>query len=75
MGQTVDDAALDTLFREARSYTKWRQRPVSDETLRDLYELLKLGADELECRTRTVRVSSIKGGERTPSPAAGSAER
>ena len=43
MGHTVDDAALDTLFREARSYTKWQPRPVSDETLRDLYELVKWG--------------------------------
>src|SRR6266851_7922692 len=41
MGHTVDGAALDTLFREARSYTKWQPRSVSDETLRDLYELLK----------------------------------
>jgi 3-hydroxypropanoate dehydrogenase len=41
MGRTVDDTALDTLFREARSYTKWKPRPVSDQTLRDLYELLK----------------------------------
>src|SRR4030088_3335675 len=41
MGHTVDNAALETLFREARSYTKWQPRPVSDETLRDLYELLK----------------------------------
>ena len=41
MGHTVDDAALDTLFREARTYSKWQPRPVSDETLRDLYELLK----------------------------------
>src|SRR3984893_6719241 len=41
MGDTVENAALETLFREARSYTKWQPRPVSDETLRDLYELLK----------------------------------
>ena len=41
MGHTVDDTGLDTLFREARSYTKWQPRSVSDETLRDLYELLK----------------------------------
>jgi 3-hydroxypropanoate dehydrogenase len=41
MSHTVDDAALDTLFREARSYAKWQPRLVSDETLRDLYELLK----------------------------------
>src|SRR5881628_230616 len=41
MGRTVDDTALDTLFREARSYTKWQPRPVTDQALRDLYELLK----------------------------------
>src|SRR5258708_32973999 len=41
MGQTVDDKALDALFRKARSYSKWQPRPVSDETLRELYDLLK----------------------------------
>jgi 3-hydroxypropanoate dehydrogenase len=41
MGQPIDDAALDTLFREARTHTKWQSRPVSDDTLRNLYELLK----------------------------------
>jgi len=42
MGETIDDAALETLFREARTHTKWQSRPVSDQTLRDLYDLLKL---------------------------------
>src|SRR5260370_21773228 len=41
MGQTVDDQALNTLFREARSYTTWQPRPVTDDMLRDLYDLLK----------------------------------
>jgi 3-hydroxypropanoate dehydrogenase len=41
MGQPINEAALDTLFREARTYTKWLPRPVTDDTLRDLYELLK----------------------------------
>jgi 3-hydroxypropanoate dehydrogenase len=41
MSQPIDDAALDTLFREARTYTKWQPRPVTDDTLRNLYELLK----------------------------------
>src|SRR4051812_9414673 len=41
LGQALDDKALDTLFREARSYTKWQQRPVTDETLQNLYDLLK----------------------------------
>jgi 3-hydroxypropanoate dehydrogenase len=41
MGERIDDTALDTLFREARTYAKWLPRPVDDQTLRDLYELLK----------------------------------
>jgi 3-hydroxypropanoate dehydrogenase len=41
MGQPIDDTAQDALFREARTYTKWLPRPVTDDTLRDLYELLK----------------------------------
>src|SRR2546425_9630349 len=43
MGARIDDTALDTLFRDARTYTKWQPRPVTDETLRDLYALLKWG--------------------------------
>jgi 3-hydroxypropanoate dehydrogenase len=41
MGQPIGDAALDTLFREARTHTKWQPRPVTDDTLRSLYDLLK----------------------------------
>ena len=41
MGEHIDDTALDTLFREARTYAKWQPRPVDDQALRDLYELLK----------------------------------
>jgi 3-hydroxypropanoate dehydrogenase len=43
MGQPLDDHALDTLFRKARSHRTWQPRPVTDETLRDLYDLLKWG--------------------------------
>jgi 3-hydroxypropanoate dehydrogenase len=41
MGHPVDDTAMDILFREARTYSKWQSRPVTDEMLGDLYELLK----------------------------------
>src|SRR3954466_3352260 len=41
MGQAVDEAALDALFRQARTYTKWQPRPGTDQTLRDLYDVLK----------------------------------
>jgi 3-hydroxypropanoate dehydrogenase len=43
MGKILDDGALDTLFREARTYATWQQRPVAEQTLRDLYELVKWG--------------------------------
>src|ERR1700739_1863289 len=41
MSQTIDDSALDALFREARTYMTWQPRPVADQTLQDLYDLLK----------------------------------
>ena len=40
---TIDDAGLDLLFREARTQNKWRDEPVSDETLQALYNVLKWG--------------------------------
>jgi 3-hydroxypropanoate dehydrogenase len=43
MGPVLDDTALDTLFREARTFGKWQPRPVTDETLHELYDLLKWG--------------------------------
>ena len=41
MGQRLDDRSLNTLFREARSYAQWLARPVTEETVRELYDLLK----------------------------------
>jgi 3-hydroxypropanoate dehydrogenase len=43
MSQKIDAQALDTLFLEARSFSKWQPRPVTDQTLQDLYDLLKWG--------------------------------
>jgi len=40
---TLDDGALDTLFRNARTKTEWTDEPISDETLHRLYDLLKFG--------------------------------
>jgi len=41
MARALEDSALDVLFREARSYSKWQPRLVSDDTLRALYDLVK----------------------------------
>jgi len=49
MKQPLNDAALDTLFRQARSYNRWSPEPVPEKTLRALYELLKLGPTSANC--------------------------
>jgi 3-hydroxypropanoate dehydrogenase len=41
MGQTINDSVLDILFREARTYVAWQPRSVDDQTLQDLYSILK----------------------------------
>ncbi len=41
--QRVDDAALDLIFREARTYTLWTNKPVSDALLKELYALASFG--------------------------------
>jgi 3-hydroxypropanoate dehydrogenase len=43
MGTALDDAALDVLFRTARTQNKWLDRPVSDAQLRALYDLVRWG--------------------------------
>jgi 3-hydroxypropanoate dehydrogenase len=41
MSHPLNDEALDQLFRKARTHNAWLDRPVSDDTLRQLYDLLK----------------------------------
>jgi 3-hydroxypropanoate dehydrogenase len=41
MDQIIDDSVLDILFREARTFTTWQPQPVADQTLLDLYDMLK----------------------------------
>lgn len=43
MGSRLDDQALDQLFRTARTYNRFKPDPVSDETIHQLYDLLKWG--------------------------------
>lgn len=43
MKNALADEALDQLFREARTYTSWLEKPVTDDTLRQLYDLMKWG--------------------------------
>jgi 3-hydroxypropanoate dehydrogenase len=61
MKKALDDAALNTLFREARSYNRWSAEPVSDQTLHELYELLKFGPTS--ANSTPARFVFVKGAE------------
>jgi 3-hydroxypropanoate dehydrogenase len=39
----LDNAALDILFRTARTHNGWQDRPVGDDLLRQIYDLMKMG--------------------------------
>jgi 3-hydroxypropanoate dehydrogenase len=41
MNHPLHDAALDQLFRNARTHNAWLDQPVTDDTLRALYDLMK----------------------------------
>ena len=42
-GLTADDTTLKILFTEARTHYGWQDREVSEETLKDLFEITKMG--------------------------------
>jgi 3-hydroxypropanoate dehydrogenase len=49
MSDPVNAQALDTLFRKARTHNIWLDKPVSDDLLRQLYELMKWGPTSANC--------------------------
>jgi 3-hydroxypropanoate dehydrogenase len=53
MGKPLDDAALDTIFRTARSYNGYTDQPVGESELHAIWELMKWGptsANQLPAR-------------------------
>jgi 3-hydroxypropanoate dehydrogenase len=46
----LDDAALDRLFRSARTFSRFEDRPVPESLLRELYALLCLGPTSANCQ-------------------------
>src|SRR5260370_28960550 len=43
MNKVVGDEALEQVFREARTHSAWLDKPVTDDVLRQLYDLMKWG--------------------------------
>src|SRR5450755_4801060 len=62
MFDRVNGLALDRLFRTARTRNGWTDRPVTEDQLRELYDLLKLGPTSANCcPARFVWVRSAEG--------------
>ncbi len=49
MNKALDDQVLGQLFSQAHTHNAWRDKPVSDELLHRLYELLKWGPTSANC--------------------------
>jgi 3-hydroxypropanoate dehydrogenase len=59
MSKILDDAALDTLLRSARTHNAWRKKPVSVALLQAIWELAKMGPTSANCSPmRVVFVTS-----------------
>ncbi|MFO1145235.1 MAG: malonic semialdehyde reductase [Rhodospirillales bacterium] len=62
---TTDDAALDVMFREARTHTAWQDRPVEEDVLRAAWDLAKMGPTSANCQpARIVFVVSAEAKEK-----------
>ncbi len=49
MSGTVSEQSLDQLFRKARTHNAFLDRPVGDEALKQVYELMKWGPTSANC--------------------------
>jgi 3-hydroxypropanoate dehydrogenase len=47
--ERLDDASLDLIFREARTLTRWTGRDVTDDTLRAVWSLARMGPTSANC--------------------------
>ena len=62
MSNELDNVALDQLFRTARTRNAWTDRPVTEQQLRELYDLMKFGPTSSNCcPARFVWVRSAEG--------------
>ncbi len=77
MSEAITSAALDSLFTGARTHNGWLDIPVSDETLREIYDLMKWGPTSANCSpARIVFVRSAEGKEKLrPALSSGNLEK
>jgi nitroreductase len=65
LSQAIDQQAIQQLFLDARSFNGWLDKPVTEEQLKQLYELTKMGPTSANsCPARFVFVSSDEAKQR-----------
>ena len=65
MSEAVNQSALNSLFTTARTHNGWLARSVSDDTLREIYDLLKMGPTSANCSpARFVFIRTPEGKEK-----------
>ena len=45
----LEQSGLDLLFNNARTYNNWQDKPVSDDTLHALFDLVRMGPTSANC--------------------------
>lgn len=77
MHDPVTQSVLEQAFTHARTFNRFTDRPVTDDTLRQLYDLLKWGPTSMNCQpARYVFVRSPAAKERLrPCLAAGNVDK
>jgi 3-hydroxypropanoate dehydrogenase len=73
----LDDKALDNIFRSARTHNGWLPKPVTDDQLRAIYDVMKWGPTSANCQpARIVFVRTKEGKEKLrPALSAGNTEK
>ena len=73
----LDQASLDALFLEARTQNKWTDQTVSDDELRRLFDILKMGPTSANCSpARFLFLRTPEGKERLrPALSAGNLDK
>lgn len=77
MSQPLNAEALDRIFREARTHSAWSDRKIDEKTLKDVWDLAKMGPTSANCMpARIVFVATAEAKERLkPALAPGNVEK
>ncbi|GHB10675.1 malonic semialdehyde reductase [Salinicola rhizosphaerae] len=74
---SLDEHALAQLFLDARTHNAWQDQEVSEQTLRELYDMVKMGPTSANCSpARFVFVRSTAGKDKLlPCVSSGNADK